>query len=95
MTNFKTICAENLEGVIRGRSVEGDVLLFSRGQELDETFVDNDFDMEKIWAYLTIKDLLRNKTNNADDEVTMLLSEERHSSLNCRLNQMAFYTSST
>ena len=40
------------------------------GKELNETFIDENFDMEKIWAYLTIKDLFKNKTHNSDNEVS-------------------------
>ena len=62
--------AENLLGVVEGRSREGQVTFMSKGKELEETFVDEGFDMQKVWAYLTIKDLLKNKTDSSDNPVS-------------------------
>ena len=68
------LLTDEFAGLVRGRSADGEVSLLTMGKELDESFVDEDFDMEKLWAYLTIKDLLKNKTHNADNEVNLVIS---------------------
>ncbi|CAK8677978.1 unnamed protein product [Clavelina lepadiformis] len=57
-----------LIGVVEGESVGGKLMLTSRGKKFERTFSKDGFDMEKLWAYLTIKDLLKNKTETADNK---------------------------
>ena len=45
------------------------MILQSKPLDLEESFVDPGYDMEKVWAYLTIKDLINNKTTIADSQV--------------------------
>ena len=63
------VCSGQLQAVVEGQSVNGKIILTAEGKELEESFVDDQFDMEKLWAYLTIKDLLNNKTVFAENKV--------------------------
>nr|CAB3257367.1 inter-alpha-trypsin inhibitor heavy chain H4 [Phallusia mammillata] len=54
--------SEVLDALVGGDSVDGKVTLVTQGEQIPETFVDEEFSMEKIWAYLTVKQLLREKT---------------------------------
>jgi len=52
----------------------GKVTLFSKAEHLDVSVDDNDFDMEKLWAYLTIQQMQEKKENlEGDDTVSAQL----------------------
>ncbi|XP_018667021.2 inter-alpha-trypsin inhibitor heavy chain H4 isoform X2 [Ciona intestinalis] len=56
--------------IIGGATAEGLVSIVSQGKHFEESFSHDWFNMEKIWAYLTIKEMLRNKSHVPDDDTT-------------------------
>nr|XP_018667021.1 inter-alpha-trypsin inhibitor heavy chain H4 isoform X2 [Ciona intestinalis] len=56
--------------IIGGSTAEGLVSIVSQGKHFEESFSHDWFNMEKIWAYLTIKEMLRNKSHVPDDDTT-------------------------
>jgi len=50
-----------ITAVISAMSADRQRMLVSRAEVLDDTFTENNFDMQKLWAYLTIQELQQKK----------------------------------